>query len=182
MFFPSVGAMVGGHERRRYPMALPQPSQPAHTLPGELALGLALVINSLGVVLMLRSGRGNLRHFQPALRPVPGPAGPLPWGRGPTSSRGRWWPGSWCCAGGLSPPICSASWWGSCSASCWTFRRGGSPPCRRGAALAGGVFPAELPADLPGHRPVQPLRPAHHPPPTSSPGRWPPSPACPTPG
>ncbi len=33
-------------------MALPQPSQPAHTLPGELALGLALglalVINSLG--------------------------------------------------------------------------------------------------------------------------------------
>ena len=39
-------------------MALPQPSQPAHTLPGELALGLALVINSLGVVLMLRSGGG----------------------------------------------------------------------------------------------------------------------------
>ena len=39
-------------------MALPQPSQPARTLPGELALGLALVINSLGVVLMLRSGGG----------------------------------------------------------------------------------------------------------------------------
>ena len=39
-------------------MALPQPSQPARTLPGQLALGLALVINSLGVVLMLRSGGG----------------------------------------------------------------------------------------------------------------------------
>ncbi len=142
-------------------MALPQPSQPAHTLPGELALGLALVINSLGVVLMLRSG-GESPPFPACLTPCPWPCRPSPLGTWTYLFQGRWWPGSWCCAGGLSPPICSASWWGSCSASCWTFRRGGSPPAG-GAALAGGVFPAELPADLPGHRPVQPVQYAHYP-------------------
>ena len=39
-----------------------------YTLRGELALVLAVIINSLGVVLMLHSGSRYLRHLQRSLR------------------------------------------------------------------------------------------------------------------
>ena len=54
-------------------------------LRGELALLLAVVINSFGVVLMLYSGAGisAIMHF---LSFFPG----SPWGPGPISSRGCW--------------------------------------------------------------------------------------------
>lgn len=39
-----------------------------HTMRGELALLVAVLINSFGVVLMLHSGRGNLCHLERAVR------------------------------------------------------------------------------------------------------------------
>lgn len=55
-------------------------------LRGELALLLAVVINSFGVVLMLRSGSGIS-----AISSVPYAFSELsPWGPGPISSRGCW--------------------------------------------------------------------------------------------
>ena len=118
-------------------MALPQLSQPARTFRGA-GPGLALVINSLGVVLMLRSGGGiSVISSLPYALSLALPA--LSLGTWTYLFQGRWWPGSWCCAGGLSPPICSASVVGFLFDKLLDLQAGWLSPCRRGCPGGWGI-------------------------------------------